>query len=340
MPSVIEAFDNSGTLLVERLPANGSGEWELGSQLIVQENQVGIFWRDGKDLDGFKPGRHTIETANVPKLGGVIGSGFGGKSPFRACVYFVSTKVFPSIGWGTSQPVTFRDTDFGMVPVRAFGSYSIRITKPRRFMGTIVGTQGLISTDEINQTLRSFIISRFTKILGDNLTAIVDLPSQYDTLALKLKEAVREEFDQYGITLVDLLLEAVTPPPEVQKMIEKAAGMNIQDVDRYQKLSAADAMVEGAKNPAGGAAAGIGAGLGAGLGIAMGQQMAGQAPTQPVDTPPPVQPANAPPPTNQPASMDDMRQKLTDLKKMFEDGLLDEEEYKTTKTAILKGVNT
>jgi membrane protease subunit (stomatin/prohibitin family) len=331
MPSVIEAFDNSGTLLVERLPAQGSGEWELGSQLIVQENQVGIFWRDGKDLDGFEPGRHTIETANVPKLGGVIGAGFDGKSPFRACVYFISTKVFSSIGWGTSQPVTFRDSDFGMVPIRAFGSYSIRITKPRRFMGTIVGTQGLVSTDEINKTLRAFIVSRFTKILGDNLTAVVDLTTQYDTLSLKLKEAVREEFDQYGITLVDFLLEAVTPPPEVQKMIEKAAGMAIQDVDRYQKLSAADAMVEGAKNPAGGASAGIGAGLGAGMGMAMGQQMAGQVPQQTPQTTPPA-PA--------PVSMDDMRKKLVDLKKMFEDELLDEEEYKTAKTAILKEVTT
>ena len=340
MPSVIESFDNTGTLLVERLPASGSAEWELGSQLIVQENQVGIFWRDGKDLDGFKPGRHTIETANIPKLGGVIGAGFDGKSPFRACVYFVSTKTFTSIGWGTSKPVTFRDTDLGIVPVRAFGSYSIRITKPRRFMGTIVGTQGLVSTEEINQTLRSFIISRFTKVLGDNLKAIADLATQYDTLALKLKEAVREEFDQYGISLVDFLLEAVTPPKEVEDMMAKAAGIKLQDVDAYQKIAVADAMVEGAKNPAGGAAAGIGAGLGAGLGIAMGQQMAGQAPAQPAATPAPAQPENAPAPTTQPPSMDDMRQKLTDLKKMFEEGLLDEEEYKTTKTAILKGINT
>ncbi len=327
MPSVIEAIDNTGDILVQRMPLQGSADWELGSQVIVQENQVAVFWRDGQALDGFLPGRHTIETANVPLLGRAIGAGFDGKSPFRACVYFLSSKVFQGIGWGTAQPVTFRDGDFGMVPVRAFGMYSYRITKPRRFMSTIVGTQGVVDTADLQQLLRSFIVARFARILGEVLKCIVDLPVMYDDLSLQLKEAVREEFGQYGLSLVDLVVEAITPPPEVQDMISKAAGMAIQDVDRYQKLSVADAMVEGAKNPAGGAAAGIGAGLGAGLGMAMGQQMQSQQPPAAVTSPEAKGPAAGP---------DDARKRLVDAKQMLDDGLIDESEFKELKTRILK----
>ena len=326
MPSVIEAIDNSGDVMVQRLPIQGSAEWEIGSQVIVQENQVAVFWRDGQALDGFLPGRHTVETANIPMLGRAIGAGFKGTSPFRACVYFLSSKVFPGIGWGTSQPVTFRDGDFGMVQVRAFGMYSVRLTKPRRFMSTIVGTQGVVETTDIQQLLRSFIVARFTRILGENLKCIVDLPVVYDDLSLQLKEAIREEFDQYGLSLVDLVVEAITPPPEVQEMISKAGGMAIQDVDRYQKLSVADAMVEGAKNPAGGAAAGIGAGLGAGLGMAMGQQMQSQQP-----------PAAATPEVKGPtSSTDDARNRLANAKQMLDDGIIDESDFKELKARILK----
>ncbi|MCH2149934.1 MAG: SPFH domain-containing protein [Phycisphaerales bacterium] len=319
MPSVIESFDNTGDVFVQRIPAQGSAEWDLGSQLVVQENQIGIFWRDGRSLDAFRPGRHTIETANVPLMGQAIGSGFGGKSPFRACVYFVSTKVYPGLGWGTPQPVNFRDSEFGMVPVRAFGSYSIRITKPKLFMASIVGTQGRLETGDIQDLLRSFIVSRFNTILGETLKNILDLTAMYDDLALRLKAAVRDEFEQYGITLVDLLIEAVTPPAEVQAMINKAAGIAIQDVDRYQKIAAADAMVEGAKNPAGGASAGIGAGLGAGLGMAMGAQMQGAA----------QEPQSG-------AGGSDLKSRLKEIKSVFDDGLIDEDEYKAAKAAILK----
>lgn len=335
-PTVIEAIDNTGNVMVQRMPQQGSGDWQLGSQVIVQENQVAVFWRDGQALDGFRPGRHTIETANVPMLGKAVGAGFGGQSPFRACVYFLSTKVFQGVGWGTPQPVTFRDGDFGMVPVRAFGMFSYRLTKPRRFMSTIVGTQGLVATDDIHTTLRSYIVSRLNRILGESLKCIADLPVMYDDIALRLKDAVREEFEQYGIGLVDLVVEAITPPQEVQDMISKAAGIAVQDVDRYQKIAAADAMVEGAKNPAGGAAAGIGAGLGAGLGMAMGQQVPVPAqPPQPAEPPQaPTKEEAAPAPGR--ASLAETRERLQDAKQMLDDGLIDESDFKEIKARILK----
>ena len=264
---LIEFFDDAGDIMVAKIPYEGSGEFRLGCQLIVQESQVAVFYRDGQALDGFLPGRHTLSTQNLPMLGRIIGAPFGGKSPFRAYVYFVAMKAFVNLGWGTQAPVLFRDTDFRMISLRGHGAFSIRIANPRTFLNTLVGTRGMETTFALEEFFRSVIISRLNETLGSVMKSILDLPTHYNTIALRTKEAVAVDFEQYGIQLVDLLVQAITPPPEVQEMINRASGVAAQDAEKYGAIAAADAMRDVARNPGGIAGEGMGAGLGLALGF-------------------------------------------------------------------------
>lgn len=154
MPQVIQSFDNTGEALVVRFPsAGGSAPVQLGSQLIVQEGQVGVFFRDGRALDGFRAGRHTLDTANLPLLGQLIGGPWG-QSPFTVSVYFIALKTFSGRGWGTTAPIVLRDSDFGNASIRAFGTYSFRVTKPRTLLNTLVGTKGYHEFSEYDAMFR------------------------------------------------------------------------------------------------------------------------------------------------------------------------------------------
>src|SRR5512143_582917 len=163
---IIEWFDPTGREMVHKVPEVGSGDFRLGSQLIVRESQAAVFFRDGKALDTFGPGRHTIETANVPLLVNLIGMAFSGKSPFKAEVYFVNLREFLDQKWGTSEPIAMRDPDLGMVRLRAFGTYSMQVRDPQLFVNNIVGTRGLYDTSDIAGFLRSIIVSRLTDLLA------------------------------------------------------------------------------------------------------------------------------------------------------------------------------
>ena len=158
--------------MVIKQPEVESGEFRLGSQLVVQESQLAVFYRDGLSLDIFEAGRHTLSTLNLPLLGGLIGAPFGKNSPFRAYVYFVSTKTFTGLGWGTGTPVNFRDSELRMVKLRAHGTFAIRITEPRTFLQTIVGTMGKESTFQVEKYVRSFIVSKLNVNLAKNLDTI------------------------------------------------------------------------------------------------------------------------------------------------------------------------
>src|SRR5512147_1837495 len=146
---VVEFIDESGREIVHRIPERGSGDFRLGSQVIVREQQTAVFFRDGKSMDVFDAGRHTITTANIPILSGLIGLATSGKTPFTAEVYYVSMRTYLDMGWGTPEPVTLRDADLGMVRLRANGVYSFEINDPSLFVNKIVGTQGIYETPEI-----------------------------------------------------------------------------------------------------------------------------------------------------------------------------------------------
>lgn len=265
---VIEWKDDSGQEMVWRF--SSGGEIRLGAQLVVSENQWAVFFRDGKALDTFAAGRHTLTTGNIPLLTRLIGLPFGGTSPFRADVYYVAKKVFTGLKWGTREPIVFRDAELAMVRLRANGAFAARVTDPQLFVNQIVGSQGRYDIDVIQGYLRDVIVARLNDVLGSTLKTIFDLPQHYDEIAEALKGRIAGDFGKYGLEMTDFFVGAITPPEDVQKVIDERTGMAaVGDQNTYLKFKAAQAMGDAAKNPSGdgGATAGVGLGVGAGIGM-------------------------------------------------------------------------
>jgi len=270
---VIQHHDPTGEQIVYRFPQSGSAEIKMGAQLVVQEAQEAVFFRDGRALDVFGPGRHTLTTQNIPVLTKVLALPFGGTSPFRVAVVYVNKRTFLDQKWGTREPVAFRDAELGMVRLRAFGAYAYRIADSQLFVNTVVGSQGLYETDRLKDFYRDVIVSRLNDLMGETLKTIFDLPRSYDELATAAKARLAEDFAKYGVDLTDFYVNSITPPDEVQAKIDERAGMGaVGDMNRYMQFKAAQAIQDAAKaqgGEGGAAGAGMGLGLGAGFGAMM-----------------------------------------------------------------------
>lgn len=270
---ILEWVDSTGSDLVRRVPEQGSAEIKFGAQLIVREAQAAVFFRDGKGLDALGPGRHTLTTANLPILTKILALPWGFTSPFRVEVYFVNLKVFTNLRWGTKDPVAFKDKELGLVRLRAHGAFTMQVTQPLLFLNTLVGTQAAFDTAHIEDYLREVIVSRLNDFLGERLESLLALPRVYDELGVAVKTRLVDDFRKYGVELRDFFIGRITPPEDVQKMIDERSGMAaVGDVDKFLKFKAAkaigDAAIGGGSGEAGGAAAGgMGVGLGAGLGM-------------------------------------------------------------------------
>jgi len=270
---VVEFVDETGNEIVRRIPERGSGDFRFGSNVIVRESQVAIFFRDGKALDVFEPGKHVISTANIPLLIDLLKLGTSGKTPFTAEAYFVSMREFIDKGWGTPEPITMRDADLGMVRLRANGTYNFEVSEPSLFVNKIVGTQGIYETPQIENFLRGLIISRLTDLLGEMKKSLLDLPAMYDEIGAATRAKVQDDFAARGLRLKALYVRSISPTEETAKAIDERAQMGaIGDMAKYMQFQAARGIRDAAQNPAGGVA-GAGVGLGAGLGL--GQMMAG-----------------------------------------------------------------
>jgi len=268
---IIQFMDPTGKAIVHRWPEYGSTDITLGSQLIVQENQAAVFFRDGKALDTFLAGRHTLTTQNIPLLTQLVNKLFGGDAPFQAQVYFVGLQTFLDLKWGTKEPIIFRDKELAMVRLRAFGKYSVKVRDARLFVAELAGTRGVYTTESIENYFRDLIVARLNDLLGENLQTIIELPRYYDELAVGCKSRVFEDFTKYGIELVDFFITAITPPEEVQKMIDERSSMGaIGDMGRFMQYKTAKAVEKAAEQGGeGGGAAGAGMGLGVGVGMGM-----------------------------------------------------------------------
>lgn len=234
---VIEWFDETGKELVHRIPQNGSGEIKFGARLIIRESQAGVLFYKGRACDAFGPGRHTLKTANIPVLTKLLSVPRAMTSPLRAEVYLTNMKVFANLKWGTSDPVAFRDSELGLIRLRAHGVFNIQVVQPLLFINSLVGTMGQYTTEQIEEYLKRVIVSRFNDHLGEHLDSILSLPGKYDELSIGLQKRLQEDFSHFGLALKHLYITSITPPQEVQKAIDDKSRLNIiQDLDKGKRI--------------------------------------------------------------------------------------------------------
>lgn len=263
---VIEWANPSPNDMIHRYPETGTADIKLGAQLVVRDTQSAVFYRDGKACDSFGPGRHTLKTFNIPIITKLFSAPWGFEDVFQAEVYFLNHKVFTNIKWGTREPVAFRDSELGMVRLRGYGVYSFKITNPLPFINQLVGRESSYTTEQIEDYLRNIIVCRLNDLFGEKLDTILNLPKQYEELAGELKSRLAGEFTKYGITLLDFYINAITPPEEVQKMIDERSGMEaVKDLDQFLKFKLAKAV----DNPGSKSDGGMDVGMGMGFGMMM-----------------------------------------------------------------------
>jgi membrane protease subunit (stomatin/prohibitin family) len=259
----LEWFDNTGQELVHRLPEKGSGEIKYGAQLTIRESQAGVFFYKGKAIEAFGPGRHTLKTGNIPILTKIASIPWAMKSPLRAEVYFINLKIFTNLKWGTRDPVAFKDSELGLIRLRAFGIFNLQVMQPVLFINSMVGTQGIYTTAEVDEYLNRVIVARFNDYMGESIDSILNLPAKYDELAKGLMERLQEDFSHFGLALTHLYLNSITPPPEVQEAIDDRSRMGVfDDMNKLMQMKAAMAMEKASEAESSGAGMGMVTGLG------------------------------------------------------------------------------
>lgn len=291
---IIEWTDDSRDTIVWRFPRY-ENEIKMGAQLVVRESQTAVFVNEGQIADVFTPGTYTLETQNLPVLSTLKGWKYGFHSPFKAEVYFVTTRQFTDLKWGTQNPVIVRDPEFGMVRLRAFGAFTARVVDAAALLRELAGTDPQFRTEEVQEYLRQLIVGRLATALATAGVPMLDLATRQDGLGTRLAGALTEELAPVGIAVPKFIIENISLPPEVEAAVDARSRMGIVgNLDQYTQLQAADAIGDAARNP--GAA---GEGVGLGVGMALGRRMAeGLTPQQPPAAPAPAPgaaPATPPP---------------------------------------------
>ncbi len=262
---VIQWTENGDGVLAVRYPMRDF-EIQYGAQLTVRESQMAVFVNEGQVADVFGPGLYTLTTRTLPVLTYLKNWDKLFESPFKSDVYFLSTRLQLDCKWGTPNPITIRDKDFGMVRMRAFGIYSYKLIDPRKFHSEISGTREQYTVADLDGQLRNLVISSMTDLFGESGVPFIDMAANQDELSRTLKARLEAVFDRYGLALDSFVVQNVSLPEELQKILDSRIGMNmIGDLGRYTQYQVANSIPLAAQNEGG--IAGIGAGLGAGLGI-------------------------------------------------------------------------
>jgi membrane protease subunit (stomatin/prohibitin family) len=323
---VVEFVDETSSEIVHRIPERGSGDFRMGSQVIVRESQSAVFFRDGQALDTFGPGRHTITTANIPLLVNLVGKAFSGETPFKAEVYFVSLREFTDLKWGTPTPITIKDSELGMARVQARGTYAIQVVDPQLFVNKIVGTQGLFRTSNIKDFFRSMVLTKLSDLVGEQGKSVIEIAAMTEEIVAGVRAKAAEEFAARGVTLTSVYAEYIGPTEETAKAIDERASMGaIGDMQAYMQFQAARGMRDAAQQSGGTAGAGVGLGAGVGMGAAMAQMMS-QSMQQPAQQQQPQQQQGGGQ-TTAPKTAQDVQQMLDNLDARLMNGEISEDLY-------------
>ena len=276
---VIEWSDSSNKTMVHKYDMNGK-EIMMGAQLTVRESQVAIFVNEGQLADVFEPGRYELQTSNMPILTALKSWKYGFNSPFKSDVYFVNTKQFLDMKWGTSNPVMMRDAEFGMIRLRAFGIYSFRVSDPETFLKEVFGTSALFTVEGVEGQIKRTLVSGLSDAIAESKIPALDLAANYDELASYAMQAINPKLAALGLTLCSFVIENISLPEEVEKSMDKRTSMGVLgNLDQYAKYQAAEAIRDAANNQNGMAGMGVGMGAGAAMGQMFAQSMApGSAP--------------------------------------------------------------
>ncbi|WP_406648809.1 SPFH domain-containing protein [Aliisedimentitalea scapharcae] len=268
---VIHWTDDTRDTMVWRFEREGH-EIKYGAKLTVREGQSAVFVHEGQLADVFTPGLYMLETNNMPVMTTLQHWDHGFKSPFKSEIYFVNTTRFNDLKWGTKNPIMARDPEFGPVRLRAFGTYSIRVSDPARFLTEIVGTDGEFTMDEISFQIRNIIVQEFSRVIAGSGIPVLDMAANTADLGKLIAAEISRTVAEYGLAIPELYIENISLPPAVEAAMDKRTQMGIVgDLGRYTQFSAAEAMTAAAQTPN----SGMGAGMGMGMGMAMAQQMQG-----------------------------------------------------------------
>jgi len=319
---VIEWTEESDGVLAYRFPTLDK-EIQSGAQLTVRDSQMALFVNEGNVADCFGPGRYTLNTQNMPILTTLMNWDKAFKSPFKSEVYFFSTREQIDQRWGTQQPISIRDKEFGVIRLRAFGTFSYQIEEPTTFYQKISGSRQVYTTSELDGQLRSMIITQIATKLGQADTAFLDLAANQQKFSEQMKSALDLAFLQYGLQLNTFLVQSVTLPEELQEYLDKQSQMNlVGDLKKYANFQAADSIKDAANNPSGMAGAGMGLGVGAALGQTMAQALPGG-----------TQAAHSG------STQEDVYDKLEKLHGLVTKGVLTQEEFDAKKAELLKSIS-
>jgi membrane protease subunit (stomatin/prohibitin family) len=327
---ILQWNEDSDGVLAWRYPMQDF-EIQYGGSLTVRESQLALFINEGKIADQFGPGMYKLTTQTLPVLTYLKNWDKLFESPFKSDVYFFSSRLQLGRKWGTPQPITIRDADFGMVRLRAFGIYSYKITDPQRFFQEVSGTREQYTVDELEQQLRNMVIATMTSTLGGASVPFLDMAANQGLMADKIKEALLPVFERYGLALDNFAVENVSLPEELQKAIDTRISMGMMgDMAKYTQYQAATAIPLAAQNEGGLAGAGAGLGAGVALGQAMGQALNQATAANASATPAAAAPAQAAPAADSPEA------RLEKLKGLFDKGLISQADYDSAKSEILK----